>query len=224
MRVQVDVSHLTKTLNNVVKYSEGFLDGIQQGKPLFLDSFAKLTVDALKEYIDSMARVNPQVLQHVYEWERSGSPEARLYDIEYFVTGQGISLNGTLTQSRSIQSGSNTPFYDKARIMEQGVPMRISPKSSDVLVFEQNGETVFTKNSVYVSNPGGEAAQGGFEKAFDSFINYYFSQSFLRSSGILYKLQDMSMYDANFSKGAKIGKGIGRQIGYRWIIKAGVID
>lgn len=209
-----------KAMTNIVRYSEGFLDGVQSGKKVFLDGLGKKAIEAVKLYIDSNARVQPLALQHVYEWDKAGSPAARLFDIEYTVSNLGLSLSSTFRQSSSIKSGSKVPFYDKARIMENGIPVTIRPKSSNVLAFNENGETIFTKGPVVVQSPGGTEAQGGFQKAFDSFFRNYFSQAFLRSSGILNYLENPRSYKKNLRAGKAGGKSVGISTGYRWIINA----
>jgi hypothetical protein len=208
-------------LNNAVNYALGFLDGAKAGKSKFLASFGSATIEVLKQYIDSHARSNPELLHHVYEWNQTGSPSSRLFDLSYKVTGLGLSINSTFRQSTSIKSGSNVPFYDKARIMENGIPVRISPKRSSVLVFEENGETVFTSKEVVVENPGGRQVEGSFEKIFDSFFNSYFSQSFLQSSGIAAYLERPAAFKKNFSKAKVGGKTLGVSTGYSWIVGAG---
>jgi hypothetical protein len=90
------------------------------------------------------------------------------------------------------------------------------------LVFEQNGETVFTKNEVRVDNPGGTEVEGGFEKVFDMFFNRYFSQAFLRVSGVARYLENPQAYKKNMQAGKKMGKTKGISTGYRWIANAGV--
>lgn len=220
MKSKIDDRMFMKKMNNIVKYSEGFLSGVQTGKNKFLEGLGIRTIEALKQYIDSNARVNPQALHHVYEWTRTGSPEARLFDIDYTVSNLGLSLKSSFRQSVTVKQGSKQPFYDKARIMESGIPVVIRPKNSDVLVFEENGETVFTKNPVYIENPGGQLVQGSFERTFDSFFRSYFSQSFLRASGILDYLKRPTAYKKNFGAGANSGKSAGISTGYRWIINA----
>jgi hypothetical protein len=220
IRVRMDDSVFLKKMNNIAKYSEGFLNGIHNGKNVFLSGLGSQVIEILKQYIDANARVNPQALHHVYEWSRTGSPAARLFDITYTVSNLGLSLNSTFRQSDSIKEGSNRPFYDKARIMENGIPVVIRPRTANVLAFEENGEMVFTKNPVYVENPGGGLVQGSFERTFDSFFRGYFSQSFLKSSGILNYLNKPTAYKKNFAAGAKSGKSIGLSTGYRWIINA----
>jgi hypothetical protein len=211
-----------KDMNNIVNYSIGFLDGVHKGKTVFLKTLGMETVEVMKEFIDSNARVNPQMLHHIYEWNLTGSPEARLYDISYTVSNLGLSFKSSFSQSRSIKDGSRTPFYDKARIMENGIPVTIRPKTAQVLAFDDNGETVFTRGPVEVLNPGGTEVEGAFEKTFDMFFNRYFSQAFLRTSGIARYLENPQVYKKNMPEGKRVGKSKGISTGYRWIANAGL--
>jgi hypothetical protein len=220
--VKFDDKALMKSLNNVIDYSIGFLDGIQKGKQVFLDNLGKGVVEIVKEYIDASARVNPTKLHHVYEWYETGSPQARLYDIHYTISNLGLSIKSTFSQSRSIKNGSRTPFYDKARIMENGIPVTITPVKAKVLHFTDGNDEVFTKGPIEVENPGGNV-QGQFESIFNEFFSQYFSQSFLRKSGALSDLENAQVYKDNFAAGSKFGKGKGVETGYRWIVNAKVI-
>jgi hypothetical protein len=220
-RVTVKNKQFAKDMDNIVNYALGFLDGVKQGYPSFLQQLGATMSEALKAYIDANARVNPQVLHHVYEWDKTGSPDARLYDIKYVSTGVGLSFNSTFRQSSSIKNGSRVPFYDKARIMENGIPVTIVPKQR-VLAFEQDGETVFTTKPVRVSNPGGQV-QGEYERVFNSFFNRYFTQSFLESSGIASYLRSPVDFKKNFSSGKRGGRTLGVTVGQSWIAKAGLI-
>lgn len=211
-----------KDMNNIVNYSIGFLEGVHRGKTVFLKTLGMQTVELMKEFIDSNARVNPQMLHHIYEWNMTGSPDARLYDISYTTSNLGLSFKSSFSQSTSIKNGSRVPFYDKARIMEQGIPVTIRPKVAQVLAFDDNGEQVFTRGPVQVMNPGGTEVEGGFEKVFDMFFNKYFSQAFLRTSGIAQYLENPLVYKKNLSAGKKMGKAKGVSTGYRWIANAGV--
>ena len=211
-----------KDMNNIVNYSVGFLEGVQRGKTVFLKTLGMETVEIMKEFIDSNARVNPQMLHHVYEWTMTGSPDARLYDISYTTSNLGLSFRSSFSQSTSIKDGSRTPFYDKARIMEYGIPVTIRPKVAQVLAFDDNGETIFTRGPVEVMNPGGTEVEGGFEKVFDMFFNKYFSQAFLRTSGVARYLENPQVYKKDMQAGKKMGKTKGLSTGYRWIANAGV--
>jgi hypothetical protein len=224
IKLAVDTRQFRKDLNNIVEYSFGYVDGIHAGKSEFFRSLGLSISETLQKYIDSNARVNPQALNHIYEWYQVGSPNARLYDIKYTVSNLGLSFITNFKQSSSLKDGSKVPFYDKARIMEEGIPVVITPRESDVLVFEEGGETVFTKNSVNVDNPGGDATTGAFEKVIDSFFTKYFTQAFLRSSGISSYLENPVLYKKNLSSGKKSGRSKGMDVGYRWIANAGLLD
>jgi hypothetical protein len=217
LNLKIDSKQFDKDIRNVIQYSLGFFEGVKQGMPTFYKNFGVEVLEGLKSFIDSNARVNPELLHHVYEWNESGSPNARLFDIDFFVVGNGLSFNSSFRQSSSIKSGSNVPFYDKARIMEQGIPVTIVPKSR-VLAFEDNGETVFTTKPVTVSNPGGQVA-GEYEKVFRSFFTNYFTQAFLQSSGILAYLSSPAEFSRGLSRNG--GRSRGVATGRSWVSKAG---
>lgn len=217
--VRLNSKEFQQTLMGVVEYSLGFIDGIKKGKRVFLRNLGDSTILALQEYIDANARMNPEALHHVYEWYQTGSPSARLYEIHYTISNLGLSMKSSFKQSNTIKDGSNEPFYDKAKIMENGKMVVIKPKRSDVLVFEEDGETIFTKQPVTV-NPGGKATDGAFGKIFDEFFSQYFSQSFLRAAGVLQYLENPKIYKKNFAQGVKKGRSYGNKAGYTWIINA----
>lgn len=221
LSVRFDDGQFAKDMNNIVNYAVGFMEGAQAGKTQLFHALAAETIEVLKQYIDSSARTDPRALHHVYEWYQTGSPQSRLYDIDYTVSRLGLSFRSTFSQSMSIKNGSKTPFYDKARIMEEGVPVTIRPKQAKVLAFEDDGRDVFTKKPITIENPGGDTA-GEFERVFDQFFIAYFTQAFLRSSGILELIQNPVAFKRNMKAGKKGGKSTGYQTGYRWIANAGV--
>ncbi len=225
MKISYDTRAFQKEMKNIIQYSLGFLEGIEKGKPEFYKAVASMTVEMLKQYIDSHARANPDMLHHVYEWYRTGSSDARLFEINYTVSSLGITFIGNLTQSQSIKQGSQTPFYDKANIIENGIPVIIRPRNAQALSFVEDGQEIFVKTPITVENPGGTEAQGGFERVMDSFFNRYFSQAFLESSGILDYLRKPSAFGKNLHSGKRMGKSKGVEVGYRWITSAtGGID
>jgi hypothetical protein len=222
IKVKLDSKMFMKEMNNVMKYSIGFLEGVQSGKSVLLKNIGTQTIEILKQYVDSSARANPQMLHHIYEWNSVGSPQARLFDFDYTVSNLGLSVLSSFKQSTSIKNGSNVPFYDKARIMEEGIPVTIVPKKSNVLVFEENGDMVFSKGPIEVDNPGGQLVEGSFEKTVDEFFNRYFSQAFLRTSGIGQYLENPTIFKNNLPKGKRLGRYQGVSTGYRWIANAGI--
>ena len=222
MRVSLESKSFAKQMENVIQYSYGFLDGMQKGKKVFLDNLGKGTIEALALYVDSSARGNPNALHHVYEWYQTGSPNARLFDLDYTVSNNGLTFSSNFKQSRTLKEDSNEPFYNKAYIMENGIPVTITPKRSSVLVFEEGGQTVFTKRSVTVRNPGGISVEGGFERTIDEFMIRYFKQSFLRASGIYDYINKPVLYKKYLNAGSKNGRSKGIDVGYKWIANAKV--
>lgn len=220
MRVSLTSNNLEKTLMNVIDYSIGFLDGAQRGKKVFLDNLGKSTIYILGQYIDSEARANKSALHHVYEWYQTGSPAARLFDIKYTVSNIGLSLNSTFRQSNTVQADSTTPFYNKARIMENGIPVVIKPKGNKPLRFYEGGNTIFVKKPITVRSPGGDEVVGSFEATFDQFIKKYFTQSFLKASGIFDYINNPTIFKKNILAGSKNGRSTGISTGFKWIANA----
>jgi hypothetical protein len=166
-------------MSNVVKYAEGYLEGVQLGKNQMLEKMGTTIKAILEEFIDTNARMDPRSLHHVYEWYQVGSPAARLFDINCVVSNGGLTFDSTFSQSRSIANGATTPFYDKATIMEKGIPITLIPKNASALRFEDNGQEVFTKGPVQIDSPGGQDVQGSFGDIMDVFFQRYLKQSYL---------------------------------------------
>jgi len=222
MRVIMNDKMFKKEMKNIIDYSIGFLEGAQVGKTQFLNNMGVMTKELLEQYIDSNARVNPKALHHIYEWYKVGSPDARLYNINYTISNLGLSFVSTMKQSTSVKDGSSVPFYNKAKIMEEGTPVTIKPNKASVLVFEDGGDTIFTKGKVVVANPGGTQVEGSFQNIVDSFFNRYFTQAFLKTSGVQAYLSNPVVYSRNLKTGKSYGKSKGMQVGYRWIANAGI--
>lgn len=222
MKVMTSTKNFESQLNNIVNYSFGFLDGVQKGKKVFLKNLGVGTIQAMAAYVDISARGNPNALHHVYEWYQTGSPSARLFDLDYTVSNNGLTINSRFRQSRTLKEDSNEPFYNKASIMENKVAVTITPKKSSVLVFEEGGNTIFTKGSVTVRSPGGEYVAGSFERTIDEFMLRYFKQSFLRASGLYDYIKKPTLYKQNLKSGSKLGKQKGIETGFKWIANAKV--
>lgn len=212
-----DDAQFTKEMKNITEYMFGFIDGVKAGKPELMKVLGVSVKEILEEFIDSSARVDPSSLQHVYEWYQTGSPDARLFDIIYTPSTRGLSFGFTLRQSTSIKDGSKVPFYDKARIMEYGVPVTIKPVNAQALAFDSNGKTVFTKNAVSVANPGGSDAEGGLREMFTQFFTQYISQALLDVTGLRKHFETVSEFHENFSYAKIGGRNLGFRVGIRWI-------
>jgi hypothetical protein len=225
LKVDLDTKSFVNSLNNLTQYSIGFLNGVEAASPVIMDNLGKEVIEMLKDFIDTNARVSPETLHHVYEWYQTGSPEARLFDIDYLVVGKSnLSFNYTFSQSSSYSKNSTVPFYDKAEIMERGTPVTIRPKQASVLSFNVDGEQIFTKKPVVVENPGGSNVEGGFERTIKTFFDSYFTQAFLMTSGVMAHLNNPKAYKNNVLAGSRQGKSLGFKVGYEWATKGGRID
>jgi hypothetical protein len=222
MLLRIDTKAFEKQLTNIANYSFGFLDGVNRGKKEFLNNLGKGVIFALGQYIDSEARANSTSMHHVYEWYKTGSPASRLFSLDYTVSNLGLSINSTFRQSSTMKEDMNVPFYNKAKIMENGIPVVIKPKGNGALKFKEGGQEIFVRKAVTVRNPGGEEVEGSFERVFDEFMRTYFTQAFLRSSGLLAYLNKPVAYKKNFLAGSRLGKSKGVETGYKWIINAKV--
>jgi hypothetical protein len=176
----------------------------------------------LGQYIDSEARANSRSLHHVYEWYKTGSPSSRLFTLNYTVSNLGLSINSTFKQSSTVKEDMTVPFYNKAKIMEEGIPVLIKPKGTGALKFKEGGQEIFVRKPITVRNPGGEEVEGSYERVFDEFMRVYFTQAFLRSSGLLAYLNKPVAYKKNFLAGSRMGRSKGVDTGYKWIINAKV--
>ncbi len=160
----------------------------------FQNTFTKTIFDQINQdfglYIDSLARSKPKSLHHVYEWNKTGTPGARLFKInKVSQSGLSFSLNYEFKMSRSMvpapKGKRRHMFANKAFVMEEGKPLVIRPKNSERLVFEYNGETVFMPKgaSVTVRRPGGSGARNQFTLAYSRFFSGQLVNNSIKSSG-----------------------------------------
>ncbi len=216
----IDSKQFQKEIDNILKYSTGFVEGVENGKSALYMQLAPKIAEMASQFVDVNAKMSPELLHHIYEWQKVGSPEARLFDIDYKITRIGITFTSSLKQSQSIKNGSNVPFYDKARIMEEGLSVTIRPKRANALRFEVNGQEVFTSGEVTVDNPGGQT-RGQFENVLNNFFGVYFRQSFLNSSGLLQYFKTPNVYKKNLNSAKRGGRSLGLKTGYQWVANAG---
>lgn len=128
-------------------------------------------------YIDSQARTNPKSLHHVYEWKKTGTPSARLFDIKVVGTdGLSFKIASDFKPSKSMVptnfGKSRHVFTNKASVMEAGNPVVIRPRNAERLVFEMDGIVVRMPKGmpVTVKRPGGGKATGRFKIEYARFF------------------------------------------------------
>ncbi len=205
-------------LGNAVKFSYGFLDGVDIGQIEFNTALGEYVVEALNLYIDSHARMNPSALHHVYEWGQTGNPNGRLFKMDSKASKRVIRFTGKFLVSSSVPEGGTEAFKNKAEVMENGIGVLIEPKGS-VLAFEDDGETVFTANAVYVAHPGGDEVAGSFAAVVESFFGEYFTTAILKP--FLAGLAKPTEFAQSFPAGVKSGRAPGVTAGRRYITSAG---
>jgi hypothetical protein len=213
---KIDSKMVNETLDNAVKYSYGFLDGINMDQIEFNRRLGDYVVEALGLYIDTRARMSPEQLHHVYEWNQTGSQSGRLFDFSVIAKKRVITFKGKFLKSSSISDTSTVPFRDKARIMENGIGINIEPRNG-VLVFEDEGETVFTATGVYIAHPGGDEVAGSFAMVVEEFFGEYFTNALLRP------FFDKLGYPIEFAQGwgNKSGRSQGISAGRKYLRSAG---
>jgi hypothetical protein len=216
-----DSKEVNRILGNAVSYSYGFLDGIEVDQIEFNRRLGEFTVDAFGKYMDSRARVNPQAFHHIYEWNQAGNDGARLFELKSKASKRVINFTGKFLPSRTVSEGSSEPFTDKANVMENAIAITIEPKNSDVLVFEYEGDTVFSMSAIHIANPGGDAVAGSFGKATEDFFSNYFTNALLRP--FIKELETPREFAHSFSSGTRGGKSVGVKAGRKYINSARMV-
>ena len=140
------------------------------------------------EYVDAKARTSPKSLHHVYEWDQTGSPSARLFKLNRANSGpMSFAISSEFLPSKSfVKTGDRRHvFVNKAAVMEAGMPLKIAPRFAQRLIFESNGRTIYMPKgaSVIVNNPGGEAVKQSYETAFKYFFTGTLVNLSIQNSG-----------------------------------------
>lgn len=161
-------------------------------KKLFSETIFNQIEKDFAEYVDAKARISPKSLHHVYEWNKVGKPESRLFKLNMlsapglsFKLNYELKLSKTSVPSQNIKQRKKYIFAKKASVMEAGKPLIISPRASERLVFQMNGMTVFMPKgaSVTVRRPGGAASTNQFGLAYSKFFSGSLVSNAIKSSG-----------------------------------------
>ena len=220
--VKFNSTDLIKTLNNTVQYTQGFLTELKRQEPALAKKVGDLSIDVFYEYLDGLARSHPGMLHHVYEWGQVGNPSERLYELRQALSKQSSTISVNFLDSNSVSDNGTEPFYDKAKIMEEGIPVVINEKNANVLFFEIDGEEFFRRGPIYIANPGGSATRGSFLNAFNEFYTKYFMQFYLESIGFYKYFSSPQEFSKNFRNAVKNSGSsrIGTQTALSWIEKS----
>lgn len=221
LHAKIDSKQINKVLGNTISYSYGFLDGIDLDQIIFNQRLGEFVVDAFGKYMDSRARVNPQAFHHIYEWNQVGQENARLFELTPKASKRVIHFSGKFLPSTTVSEGSTQPFTNKANIMENSISITIEPKNSDVLVFQNEGETVFSMSAIHIDNPGGDAVAGSFGRAVEDFFSNYFTNALLKP--FMKQLENPKEFTQSFREGTRVGASAGIRAGRKYLNSARMV-
>jgi hypothetical protein len=218
---KIDAKKLNKMLNNLVQYSDGFITETKAQQGYVNRKVANTSVNAFYQYLDGVARMHPGMLHHIYEWGQVGNPTARLVDLGITLSGRGSTITAEFLESQTVKEGSNEPFYDKAQVMEEGIPVVIKEKEAKALFFEIDGLEYFRMGPITVLNPGGAETRGSFVEVFKEFYNNYLTQVYLKAIKFYKHFESPKEYERNFKTALKStnAAGIGKMTALSWISK-----
>ena len=218
--VKIDGKKATKMLNNLVEYTNGFIKETQAQESTIISRLSKVSINAFYEYLDQLARVNPGMLHHVYEWGMVGDPESRLYELKRTLTKKTATIDANFLQSQIPSPTSDQVFYDKATIMEEGITVVVNEVNAEALFFEIDGVEYFRSGPIVIENPGGPNVRGAFVEQFEEFYNTYFDRIYLSAIRFYQYFMDAKPYEQNFSVAMQSNNpnGTGRKTALSWII------
>jgi hypothetical protein len=222
IKVKFNGKNFIDTLTNVTNYSQGFIDEVKRNQNKITEKIASTSVNVFYDYLDGLARSHPGMLHHVYEWGQVGDPFARLYELSVSLQGKSAVVSADFLQSDTPSPTSRETFYDKANIMEEGIPLVIEEKDAQVLFFEIEGEEFFRNGPIYIANPGGGATRGSFVRAYNEFYNIYFTKDYLNSIKFYDHFRGSKEYQKNvkIASKSKNATSIGRAAALSWINNA----
>ena len=219
LRVRMDVKDFNRVMNNFIDYTDGFARETEAKSEFIANKLGKSSVAEFYRYLDSLASVNPELLHHIYEWGETGNPTQRLYELKSMANKSSARIVADFLESYSVSDSSKEPLIDKARIMEEGIPLVIDNVNAKALFFEVGGQEIFAVGPIYIPNPGGGQTRGQFKLQFEEFYNNYFTQVYLRAIRFYDHFRSPKAYYDGFSAGTRSGgRSAGRASALKWIL------
>lgn len=219
MTATFDGIDLMRVLNNTVNYSRSYLREIATGQARFNSQVAVYVKEVLYKYIDSQARLYPERLAHVYEPGFVGAPGQRLFTLNTHSTIDSITFTARFNASTIATQPGGIPFEQRAEMMEDDISVTVAPKNGKVLVFEDNGETVFTTKAITIDHPGGPKAAGAFKETIGSFFNQYLTNIVMQP--IFTKLAHSKAYGEHFAEGTRSPLNAGKMAATQFLASPG---
>jgi hypothetical protein len=142
-----------------------------------VDSAARIISKYFDAYVDHIAKIDPYRFHHIYEFDKVGMKNSRLFKSQI--------INGQITYTLIEASNPNRegyPFPQKAFVMEEGRRLVIKPNKGSLLFYEVDGDFTASSQST-IENPGGPFVAGAFQKIFEEFFNSNLPEKALREFG-----------------------------------------
>lgn len=138
-------------------------------------------------YMDQRARQSTKAYHHVYEFNKTGQSNARLFKgtIVNALDSAVITYNFTTAKEPNLNGYA---FPNKATIMEEGKPLVITPKRGKYLKYKLEDGRFITSEKSVVNDPGGPLVQGSFENTFTQFMAGT-GQTILQKFGFFKKIE-----------------------------------
>lgn len=168
------------------------------------ESGARIVARYFEAYLDAVARIDPYRYHHIYEFGMTGNKSGRLFKS----TIKNGSISYSFTDSK-LPNENGQIFVKKAFVMESGQPLQITPKNSEFLAFEIDGEQIFAR-STYVQNPGGPYVAGSFRAIFEEYFKSRLPNNVLRDSGF-YDTIEQGISEETLKVSSRISSGAVRQ-------------
>jgi hypothetical protein len=175
----------------------------------FQNKFTRVMFDQIEQdfgaYIDAKAGMNKRSFHHVYEWEKTGVKDSRLFKLNKlsqdglsFKIGYEFKLSKSLVPTN--KGNHRHVFANKASVMEAGMPVVIRPRSAERLVFDVGGDTVFMPKgaSVTVTKPGGVRTKDSFKVAHKQFFTGNLVNLSIKNSGF------QRLFNSSITKAMKL--------------------
>lgn len=221
IRARIKGDDVVKMLKNSIEYSSAFASELKKSQKILNQKLGSDSIEVFYDYLDGLARSHPGMLHHVYEWGQIGNPMGRLYDLSISVNNTSAVIDANFLESRIPSPTSNEPFYDKAKIMEEGEAVVINQVEAKALFFEIDGEEFFRTGPIVIANPGGSQVRGSFVKAFNEFYGSYFTEVHLRSIRFYQYFSNPKAFEKYFSSATKGGaRSKGKKAALSWIMNA----
>lgn len=221
IKMKVHTKELDTLMRNVVDYTDGFLKETTAQKKTIASKIGKASIDEFYRYLDSLASTNREMLHHVYEWGQVGNPTQRLFELKMNLKANSAEIISNFLESTSSPDSSDHVFWNKAEIMEEGIPVVINEIEAQALFFEVDGQEFFRMGPIVIQNPGGEEVRGQFVAQFEEFYNNYLEAVYLRSIKFYDHFKNPKAYYEGFRSGSKGGgKGAGRISALKWVLSA----